>query len=170
MRSDFGKTAAWTTNARLRSAPDRMSRDDVGSSGRGSNLVCWYVQSDGSVIVPPRVASWLKTQLGTTLDRRINMRGTDPEGYAVLTALHLSALGYRSGAFTSSPGGTKAACQQQDHAESQEWLTTTEAAELVGVTARCVRKWIENKQLPAKRHGKQYIVNRRHLTVQAMIA
>ena len=57
-----------------------------------------YLHGDGPsciVIVPARVAAWLATR--TSLSQvRISSRGTDPEVYAVLAALHRAALTWRT--------------------------------------------------------------------------
>lgn len=136
----------------------------------GPALVHQYTQPDGSVIIPPRVASWIKHRLGRQLERRINMRLTDPHGYAALTALHLSALEYRSDSFPTSSTGRKSDRKQEVTSLSQEWITTTEAARLTGVTGRTVRNWITSQKLPAKKYGGRWLVSRHHLNLQAMIA
>ena len=46
------------------------------------------ITADGSVIVPPRIAAWLERHAGVTGDRRIRLRGNDPDAYEVLAALH----------------------------------------------------------------------------------
>ncbi|WP_448440397.1 helix-turn-helix domain-containing protein [Mycolicibacterium sp. XJ2] len=113
------------------------------------------ITKDGSVIVPPRIAAWLERHAGITAELRIRLRGTDPEAYEVLTALHLAAL-KRS----NSDCGTKVAGGQGETTESEQWLTTSEAAELADVTDRCIRNWIAAGQLPAARHGGRWLINR----------
>jgi excisionase family DNA binding protein len=140
-------------------------------SGDVAAGICRHIATDGSVTIPPRIAAWLESKAGMAPERRLALRGTDAEAYEILTALHLSALGYRSGSFGSSPTGTEDAWAQQDSTESTEWLTTTEAAEIVGVTGRCVRKWIAKQRLPAKWLGDRYMIRRHDLhTVQALAA
>jgi excisionase family DNA binding protein len=126
--------------------------------------ICRHITPDGSVIVPSRIAAALEAKAGVTPDRRIALRGTDPEAYEVLAALHLAALSHSSGT------GTETAAVQRNLQLCEEWLTTTEAAQVVGVSDRCIRKWIASQRLPARRHGNRYLVNRQHLTVRAMAA
>jgi excisionase family DNA binding protein len=120
-----------------------------------------HVGPDGSVLIPPRVAKWLKKRLGPTLDRRILMRDTDPDASAALTALYQVGLGWRP-SDTVSDSGTKVAAV---HHESVDWCTTTEAARIAGVTDRTVRYWIKRQRLPATKHGGRYLVSRRHIDV-----
>lgn len=119
------------------------------------------ITEDGSVIVPPRIAAWLERHAGVTADRRIRLRGVDPEAYEVLAALHLAALDYTSG----SDRGTKVVYPERPTAKSDLWLTTKEAAEQAGVTDRCIRKWIAEGRLPATRHGDHWLIDRNALQV-----
>lgn len=131
-----------------------------------SALIAKYVAADGSVKIPPRAAHWLKVRLGRLLDNRINLRDRDPEVYAVLAALRLSAIGYRTGAFAASVTGTNSSSV---HHDSLEWVTTVEASRAFGVTDRCVRNWIAAGRLPARRHAGRWLIERHHLdTVKAL--
>ncbi|MEZ0382167.1 helix-turn-helix domain-containing protein [Mycobacterium sp. pW045] len=126
-----------------------------------ADRIASHIGPDGAVMVPPRIAHWLETQAGLTADRRINLRAADPAAYEVLAALHLSALSHRSGS------GTKPAAAQPKPQESNPWMTTTQAAEQLGVTDRAIRKWCRNGRIPAKRHGCRWLIHSRHLnTVQ----
>jgi excisionase family DNA binding protein len=126
-----------------------------------------HLLPDGSVIVPPRIAAWLEDKAGMLPERRIMLRGTDPEAYEVLAALHLSALsrGGTGEAIIRSANGTRMVKSPNDIQQSEEWLTTAEAAEMTGVTDRCIRKWIATQRLPARRHGGRWLVNRQHLNI-----
>jgi excisionase family DNA binding protein len=112
---------------------------------------------DGSVIVPPRFAAWLEDKAGLTAERRLMLRDTDQVAYEVLAALRLAALAHRSG------NGTKMAAPQPVQPQSESWLTTSQAAQLAGVTDRCIRKWIAQHRLPATRHGERWLINPAHL-------
>lgn len=115
------------------------------------------VGSDGSVVVPPRIAAWLESQTGLTADRRINLRTTDPVAYEVLAALHLAALHHRSG------NGTETAVGQEHPQESSLWITTSQAALRLGVTDRAIRKWCANGRLSATRFGSRWLIRTDHL-------
>lgn len=115
------------------------------------------ITSDGSVIIPPRMARWLEKQAGITADRRIRLRDNDPEAYVVLAALHLAAL--------SSGNGTNHAAAQGVSASSNVWMSTGEAATALGVTDRCVRKRCKAGQLPAVRSGSRWLINRATLAL-----
>lgn len=117
-----------------------------------------HIRPDGSVMVPPRIAQWLEAKAGLTADRRINLRTTDPDAYEVLAALHLSALCHRSGS------GTETAATQADSQESGSWITTVAAAAQLGVTDRCIRKWIAQGRIPATRHGGRWLIRAHHVT------
>ena len=133
-----------------------------------SSLIARHVASDGSVTVSAKAAYWLKQRLGRAMDARINLRDSDPELYAALAALCLSAIGYRTGAFATSATGTNSASAQHD---SIEWVTTVEASRALGVTDRCIRNWIATKRLPARRHAGRWLIERHHLdTVKALNA
>lgn len=109
------------------------------------------ITSDGSAIIPPRIARWLEDTCKLTADRRIKLRDTDPAAYVALTALHLSAL--------RSECGTEPVAGQQNTTQSEMWLSTKEAAQALNVTDRCVRKWCSTGQLQAKLVGARWLVN-----------
>jgi excisionase family DNA binding protein len=119
---------------------------------------------DGSVIVPPRIAEWLEQKAGMTADRRIAIRYADPLAWEVLAALHVASIKHRSGI------GTKAAAGPAEPQQSDGWMTTAEAATEMGVTDRAIRKWIETKRLPAKRHGGRWLINRNDIRIRAFVA
>ncbi|MGB3772868.1 MAG: helix-turn-helix domain-containing protein [Rhodococcus sp. (in: high G+C Gram-positive bacteria)] len=107
--------------------------------------------SDGSVIVPPRIARWLDSQSGMTADRRIRLRTTDREAYVVLTALYLAAIG--------SANGTKDAASQRYRQGYNQWVSTKEAAAMLNVTDRCIRKWCATGRIRAEQIGARWLVD-----------
>ncbi|WP_082956779.1 helix-turn-helix domain-containing protein [Mycolicibacter sinensis] len=117
-----------------------------------------HIGPDGSVMVPPRIAQWLEAKAGLTADRRINLRTTDPAAYEILSALHLAALSHRSG------NGTKPTAAQADSQKSSSWITTVAAAAQLGVTDRCIRKWIAQGRIPATRHGGRWLIRAHQIT------
>jgi excisionase family DNA binding protein len=121
-----------------------------------------WITPSGAVIVPPRVAAWLEDKSGLTADRRITLRSTDPQAYEVLMALHLAAL--------SSETGTKDSAGQHNQPNSEPWLTTIEAAELAGVSDRCVRKRIATGRLPATLVGHRWLIRPTDIHTQALTA
>lgn len=125
-----------------------------------SARIARHVRPDGSVAVPPRIAAWLESKAGMTADRRIALRTTDGEAYEVLAALRLAALQHRSGS------GTKTVDGQTDPQESETWITSTQAAERLGVTDRCVRKQCAAGRILATRHGGRWLIRADHLTLK----
>lgn len=103
-----------------------------------------YVHGVGApaVIVPGRVAAWLELHAG--LQRlRIDVRGTDPEVDAVLAALRLAALTWRS-----SVGGTDQGNSEEQQAPFPD-MSTRAAADRLGMTERGVRQAITRGHLHA---------------------
>ena len=106
-----------------------------------------------AVIVPGRVAAILDRQCRLT-DLRVRTRGVDPEATAVLEALHVAALAWRS-----SSTGTEAA-PEPEPATRSEWMGSGQAADLLGVTSRAVRKAIADGRLAAVEVGGRYRISR----------
>lgn len=94
------------------------------------------------VIIPARVATWLERYAGLN-DLRIRARGNDPEVDSVLQALHRAALHWRT-----SVTGTSQAPAPEEPTESK-WMSTTQAADRLGITDRAVRLAIAQKRLHA---------------------
>ncbi|MEH3141174.1 MAG: helix-turn-helix domain-containing protein [Mycobacterium kyogaense] len=116
------------------------------------------ITTDGDAIVSPRMARWLEKQAGMTADRRIRLRNSDPDAYVVLAALHLSAL--------CSENGTETAVRQRKTEQSEIWMSTSEAAENLGVTDRCIRKWCTTGRLHAVMSGGRWLINRNTLALE----
>lgn len=110
------------------------------------------------VIISGRMAQWLEQQVRMTADRRIRLRHNDPEAYENLTALHLAAL--------RSESGTNQAAPQANSPNLDMWMSTSEAADAVGVTDRCIRKWCEDGQLGAIKSGGRWLINRNTLALK----
>jgi excisionase family DNA binding protein len=119
---------------------------------------------DGCAIVSPRMARWLERELKMTADRRILMRDSDPEAYEVFVALHFAATGFRSDL------GTNHAAGQPDQAQLKAWISTGDAADEIGVTDRCIRKWCNTGRLPATWSGNRWWINRNDITVHKLTA
>lgn len=106
------------------------------------------------VIIPGRVAAWLERHLGLN-EVRINTRGTDAEVSNVLMAIHLAALEWRSAAT-----GTVTVAPAEPASTSEAWVTTTQAADLLAVSDRAIRKAIAEDRLPATRVGNAWRISR----------
>ena len=120
------------------------------------------ITADGSVIIPPRVARWLENQAGMTADRRSRLRDSDPEAYVALAALHLSAL--------CSESGTNHAVPPAIRADLTSWMTTSEAAQTLNVTDRCIRTWCKSGRLYAVRSGSRWLIDRNTVALQRRTA
>lgn len=116
------------------------------------------ITSDGSVIIPPRIARWLEQNSGMTADRRIRLRATDPDAYVALAALHLAAL--------RSDCGTNDGEAQHVSAELNMWMSTSEAAHALNVTDRCIRKWCRAGRLHAVLSGSRWLIDRNALALK----
>ena len=92
------------------------------------------------------------------------MRDTDSLAYEVLAALHIAALNH------GTENGTKRVAGQPKQQESDQWLTTAEAATELGISERAIRKRIERGRLRARRRGWQWQINRIDLHVRAFAA
>lgn len=113
-----------------------------------------YVHGGGAVVVvPARVASWLLRH--AQLDRvRAEVRGADPEVDAVLVALTVSGLHWRTAAT-----GSDVAPEPEVGAPSQ-WMSTTQASDSLGITDRAVRLAIRDQRLPAEQVGGRWRISR----------
>ncbi len=123
-----------------------------------------HLTPDGSVVVPPRIAAWLEDKAGVLSDRRILLRGTDPEAYSVLAAVHVAALRHRSGF------GTESAMWPTSSRDLETWVTTAEAARQLSVTDRAVRKRIAAGHLPATKHGGRWLLHSNDIQITQALA
>ena len=100
------------------------------------------------VIVPARIAAWLERHASLN-EVRIRSRGADPEVDAVLAALRLAALTWR----TAVTGSTNA--PEPELPPQSKYYSTSEAAERLGITDRAVRLAIAQNRLNATNlHGR----------------
>jgi excisionase family DNA binding protein len=109
------------------------------------------------VLVPARIAAIIERQARLS-ELRVRIRGVDPEASAVLEALHVAALSWRSCA-TATEDDTG----PQPAAESEQWLSTGQAADIAGVTASALRKAIKEGRLQATKVGTHNRISREDL-------
>lgn len=134
-------------------------RAEIGRAGPSLEVrIAQRITSDGSVIIPPRIAHWLEENCSMTADRRIRLRDTDPDAYVVFAALHLAAL--------RSDSGTNDAAPQPVTADLNTWMSTSEAANALDVTDRCVRNWCRTGRLRAVLSGSRWLIDRNTLALR----
>ncbi|MGW0456045.1 helix-turn-helix domain-containing protein [Gordonia sputi] len=109
------------------------------------------------VVVPGRVAAWLEKRCGLN-ELRVSVRGCDSEVDSVLMALRLAALEWRSAAT-----GTETTASAEPPAISEAWVTTTQAAGMLGISDRAIRKAIAENRIPATRVGNAWRIAREDL-------
>ena len=115
------------------------------------------VGSDGpAVVISARTAAWLERYAGLSA-LSVRVRGTDPE-----ISAHLEHIRYAALAWRGSATGTEEAVKPEP-AASSEWLSTGQAADLSGVTARGIRKAIAQGRLEAVEVGGRYRISREDL-------
>lgn len=104
-----------------------------------------YVHGVGApvVVIPARVCAWLERHAGLN-EVRIRERGSDAEVDAVLVAVRLAALTWRTTA-TGSP----LAAKPEAPTDLNQWLSTSQAADIIYITDRAVRLAIREGRLPA---------------------
>lgn len=105
-----------------------------------------YIHGVGApvVVIPARVCAWLERHARLN-EVRIRERGSDPEVDAVLVALRLAALTWR----TTATGSPVAAKPEEPASLNQMWFSSREAADRLGVTDRAVRLAIQERRLNA---------------------
>ena len=116
----------------------------------------FYCQGAG-VFIPLRIADLLQriTDLHAVSTAA---RGQDAEFDAVANAIRLAAMAWRS-----SVSGTRVAEPAEQAAESDRWLSTGEAAVLLGVGPRAIRQAIARGRLPASKTGRLNRISREDL-------
>ena len=109
---------------------------------------------DGSaVVLSARTAAWLERYADLTA-LRVRVRGTDPAISRDLEDLRLAALSWRSSATGTAVATT------EELPPSSKWLSTAQAADLLGVSRRGIGQAITRRQLPATRVGRVWRVSR----------
>jgi excisionase family DNA binding protein len=112
------------------------------------------------VMVPGRIAAWLE-RAAHLRELRTSVRGVDPELDAVLVALALTAAQWRTRRGVSTDHGTE--LRKLGTESSGCPLTTGEAADLLDMSERGVRKAIEAGRLQATRHGDVWRIGKEDL-------
>lgn len=95
------------------------------------------------VIIPARVCAWLE-RYASLNEVRIRERGADPEVDAVLVAVRLAALTWRTTAT-----GTPIAAKPEVAPDLNQWMSTGQVADRLGITDRAVRLAIQEQRLHA---------------------
>ncbi len=106
-----------------------------------------------AVLISARTAAWLERYGGMT-SLRVRVRGIDPAISAELEQLREAAMSWRG----SSTGTDEAT--RQEPATSSKWLSSTQAADLLGVTSRAVVKAIDRGALQGARVGNRWRISR----------
>ena len=110
-----------------------------------------YLHPGAVVVVPASVAAWLivRTDLPA---RRIEHRGTDPQVDAVLGALTVAGLGWRTSTTSAvASAGGSAVVIEAEVAPPLEPMNTSRAADVLGITDRGVRLACNQGRIPATR-------------------
>ncbi|MFE5293003.1 helix-turn-helix domain-containing protein [Isoptericola sp. NPDC056618] len=107
-----------------------------------------------AVVVPARVAAWLDARANLSA-LRMKSRGADPEVDDVLLGLRVAALAWRT-----SATGSAVDPEPEVPRESSQWLSTGQAANLLGITDRAVRLAIREGRLVAEQVAGRYRISR----------
>jgi excisionase family DNA binding protein len=110
-----------------------------------------------AVIIDARTAAWLERFAGLTALSECASAATDPHISRQLEELRLAAMSWR-GSATGTEGAGK-----PEPAASSKWLSTTQAADLLGVRSRAVVKAIARGRLPATRVSNRHRISREDL-------
>lgn len=119
------------------------------------NPTSYVIGANGpAVMVPARVAAWLDVHAKLS-SLRVRTRGSDSEVDAVLVALRVAALEWRT-----SATGSEVEPEPEVRRESSQWLSTGQAAGLLGMSARGVRLAISEGRLEAQQVAGRYRISR----------
>ncbi|MGY1778768.1 helix-turn-helix domain-containing protein [Geodermatophilus sp. SYSU D01036] len=110
----------------------------------------------GVVLVPARIAEWLHRHFELDAARKAT-RGADPEVDSVLVALRIAALNWRSSVYGTSPRNVP------ETEPVSAWLSTTQAADALGLTDRAVRSACSDGRLEAQRVDGRWRISREAL-------
>jgi excisionase family DNA binding protein len=103
----------------------------------------YIVEVGPGVLVPIRIAAMLNAYLKPL---RIKMRGHDSELDQVLLDFARIAM-----TFDSSERGTIDAPTPEPRRDLSEWVTTSIAADIIGITERAVRRAIAERRISAQK-------------------
>jgi excisionase family DNA binding protein len=106
--------------------------------------------------MPGRIAAILERHADLSA-LRVRTRGVDPEATAVLEAIRYAAMSWRISA-TGNAGNTT-----EELPSRSKWLSTTAAADLLGMTRRGVGAAIARRNLPATLFGRVWRISREDL-------
>ena len=110
-----------------------------------------------AVVLAARTCAWLERY--AELSRlRVAVRGTDAGISEQLGEIRYAAMAWRG-----SATGTTAATEPELAAQSEQWLTTGQAADLLNLTDRGIRKAIADGRLEATEVGGRYRISREDL-------
>jgi excisionase family DNA binding protein len=108
------------------------------------------------VLVPVDVAAWLLAH--TNLAKlRMRARGADPSRDAVLLAMTLASHQYHQ--VRASGNGSRPAAEPELD-PSSEWMSTGQAADVLGLSDRAVRAACQSGRLVAQQVAGRYRINR----------
>jgi excisionase family DNA binding protein len=108
------------------------------------------------VILPARIAAWLESHAEIN-QIRLEARGVDPEVDAVLNAIRVAAMAWRT-----SATGTPHAAEPEEMSESL-WMSTTTAADKLDMTDRGIRQAIRENRLRATNVSGRWRINEEDL-------
>lgn len=107
-----------------------------------------------AVLLDARTCAWLEKYASLT-SLRVKVRGTDPVISKELEEIRFAAMAWRSSA-TGTAGDT----EPELASESSQWLSTGEAADLLNMTDRAIRKAIAEDRLSATNQGGRWRITR----------
>lgn len=105
------------------------------------------------VMVPARVAALMETRAGVRR-LRVQLRGLDPEASAVLEDIRYAALAWHGSAV-----GTDVYESPEPQPKS-ELVTPSQAADLIGITVRAIRKALTEGRLSGNKVGGVWQIRR----------
>ena len=109
---------------------------------------------DGPIaIVSGRTAAWLHQRFDLSA-ARIDARGVDRDIDNELIALGVVATAWRASVYGTAPRNVP------EPAPKSQWLTTTQAADLLNQTDRAVRMACQSGRLPAEQEGGRWRISR----------
>ncbi len=112
---------------------------------------------------PDWFAVWLETNTNLS-SRRVALRGLNPAADDALVALHSVATQWSfmaSGSAAGADSGTEQLLLPEPERELvAEHINVNTAADVIGISARAVRKAIAEQRLPASRIGSQWLIDR----------